>query len=207
MMNSRLIVTAAFLSLGAIAGAACRSAAAATQVAQPPGPPAPTVSLPKYTPADASFMQGMIGHHQQALEMVALLKTHTTNRNMQLLGLRIEVSQNDEIKMMQTWLRNRGEAVPDEHAMHVHDAKLMPGMLSPEQMSQLAASKDAAFDRLFLEFMIQHHNGALIMVKELASTPGAGQESSVNAFAAEVEADQGAEITRMRAMRAAMGRH
>src|SRR5580765_2336922 len=120
MMNSRLMVTAAFLSLGAIAGAACRSAAAATQVAHPPGPPAPAASLPKYTPADASFMQGMIGHHQQALEMVALLKTHTTNRDMQLLGLRIEVSQNDEIKMMQTWLRNRGEAVPDEHAMHMH---------------------------------------------------------------------------------------
>ena len=206
MSNARFIVTAAFLSLSAIAGAACRSGAPATPAPQPQGRPAPTASLPKYTHADALFMQGMIGHHQQALEMVALLKTHTTSRDMQLLGLRIEVSQNDEIKMMQIWLRTRGESVPDEHAMHMHDAKLMPGMLSPEQMNQLAAAKDAAFDRLFLEFMIQHHNGALIMVKELTSTPGAGQESSVNAFAAEVEADQGAEITRMRAMRAAMGK-
>ena len=172
--------------------------------------------LPKYTAADVAFMQGMIGHHQQAIEMVALLKKNTTTKDMQLLGLRIEVSQNDEIRMMRTWLQTRGESVPqasdqasggsEAHAMHMHDAKLMPGMLSAEQMAQLGAAKAAAFDKLFLEFMIQHHNGALIMVKELMSTPGAGQDSSIYAFASDVEADQSAEITRMRRMRANMGK-
>ena len=161
----------------------------------------------KHTAADTAFMQGMIGHHAQALEMVALLKTRTQTQDMKMLGLRIEVSQTDEIKLMQTWLRDHGETAPDEHAMHMqHDAKLMPGMLSPEQMAQLAAAKGAEFDRLFLEFMIQHHEGALTMVKELLASPGAAQESNMFAFASDVEADQSAEITRMRRMRAAMGR-
>ena len=161
---------------------------------------------PGYTAADAAFMQGMIGHHAQAIEMVALLKTRTASRDMNLLGLRIEVSQNDEIKLMQTWLRDRREAVPAEHAHHMAGAKLMPGMLSAEQMTQLAGAKDREFDRLFLEFMIQHHEGALIMVKELMASPGAAQESNLFAFVADVEADQSAEINRMRAMRGAMGR-
>jgi uncharacterized protein (DUF305 family) len=162
--------------------------------------------LPKHTAADTAFMQGMIGHHAQAIEMVALLKTRTTREDMKLLGLRIEVSQKDEIKMMQTWLRNRGEALPDEHAMHAHDAKLMPGMLTPDQMKTLSDAKGAEFDRLFLELMIQHHNGALVMVKELMASPGAGQDSSVFQFASDVEADQSAEITRMRRLRATMGK-
>jgi uncharacterized protein (DUF305 family) len=123
---------------------------------------------------------------------------------MKLLGLRIEVSQNDEIATMREWLRARGAAVPDEHAVHAHDAKLMPGLLTPAQMSQLAAAKGLEFDRLFLELMIQHHEGALTMVKELMATPGAAQDSSVFQFVADVEADQSAEINRMRAMRARM---
>jgi len=194
-------------------GAACR-AAAPVRTVQPGAPgesskvvtSSPAVAL-KHSAADTAFMQGMIGHHAQAIEMVALLKTRTTNRDMTLLGLRIEVSQSDEIKMMRNWLTARGEAVPDEHAMHMHDARLMPGTLSLEQMAQLAAATGEAFDKLFLEFMIQHHNGALIMVKELMSTPGSGQESSIYAFAADVEADQSAEITRMRRMRANMGKN
>jgi uncharacterized protein (DUF305 family) len=161
---------------------------------------------PRHTAADAAFMQGMIGHHAQAIEMVALLKTRTASQDMQLLGLRIEVSQNDEIKLMQTWLRERGESVPSEHAHHMAGAKLMPGMLTKEQMSRLSASKGTEFDRLFLELMIQHHEGALTMVKELMASPGAGQESNLYAFVADVEADQSAEITRMRRMRAALGR-
>ena len=170
-----------------------------------PAPQSKPAAL-KHTPADTAFMQGMIGHHAQAIEMVDLLKTRTTNRDMKLLGLRIEVSQNDEIKMMQTWLRDHGESVPDTHAHHMPGAKPMPGMLTAEQMSELRAAKGAAFDRLFLELMIQHHEGALTMVKELMASPGAGQESSVYAFSSDVVADQSAEITRMRRMRAAMGK-
>jgi len=166
--------------------------------------PARVVPAPKHTAADTAFMQGMIGHHAQAIEMVALLKTRTGREDMKLLGLRIEVSQSDEIKMMQTWLRDRGEAVPDPHAMHMHDAKLMPGMLTPDQMATLAAAKGPEFDRLFLELMIQHHEGALVMVKDLMASPGAAQDANVFAFIADVEADQNAEIARMRAMRAAM---
>jgi uncharacterized protein (DUF305 family) len=193
-------------------GAACRSAAPA-RIVQPgaPGEASRTVAAQpatgiRHTAADTAFMQGMIGHHAQALEMVALLKTQTSSQEMKMLALRIEVSQNDEIRMMQTWLRSHGEAVPDEHAMHMHDATLMPGMLTPDQMAQLTAAKGTEFDRLFLEFMIQHHEGALVMVKDLMASPGAGQESTMFAFASDVEADQSAEITRMRRMRAAMGK-
>lgn len=161
-------------------------------------------------------MQGMIGHHAQALEMVALLKTRTDSQNMKLMGMRIEVSQRDEIRMMQEWLRERGETVPDvakpgmtpgssdAHAMHMSGGKLMPGMLTPEQMATLAAARGTEFDKLFLELMIQHHEGALVMVKELLSSPGSGQDANLFAFAADVEADQSAEIYRMRVMRGAM---
>ena len=119
-------------------------------------------------------------------------------QKMRRLALRIEVSQSDEITMMKSWLQSRGVAAPDEHA-HMH-GMLMPGMLTPDEMSRLAASKGAAFDRLFLESMIKHHEGALVMVKELFSTPGAGQESAIFAFASDVDADQRMEIDRMGAM-------
>ena len=164
-------------------------------------------AIPKHTPADTAFMQGMIGHHAQALEMVALLKTRSASQDMKLLGLRIEVSQNDEIKLMQTWLSDRQETVPNEHAHHMPGAKMMPGMLTADQMAKLTAATGAEFDRLFLEFMIQHHEGALTMVKELMASPGAAQESNLFAFVSDVEADQSAEITRMRRMRAAMGKN
>jgi uncharacterized protein (DUF305 family) len=156
--------------------------------------------------ADVEFMQGMIGHHAQAIEMVGLLKTRTSSQRMRLLGLRIEVSQADEIQTMRTWLRDQGAAEPDEHALHAPGARLMPGMLTPAEMEKLASARDVAFDRLFLEYMIKHHKGALVMVKTLLSSPGAAQESGIFAFAADVEADQTAEINRMRAMRAAMGK-
>ena len=223
-MNARRLVGTAVVSLLAFVGVACRSGAPAMPAAQPqasppvrtvqPGAPgeaskvvaAQPASVLKHTAADTSFMQGMIGHHGQALEMVDLLKTRTSSQEMKMLGLRIEVSQKDEIKMMQTWLRSHGESAPDEHTMHMHDAKLMPGMLTPDQVAQLTAARGTEFDRLFLEFMIQHHEGALTMVKELMASPGAVQESNMFAFASDVEADQSAEITRMRRMRAAMGR-
>ena len=158
--------------------------------------------LPPHTEADLRFMRGMIPHHAQALDMVELLRDRTSNRRLHRLALRIEISQKDEIAMMQRWLRERGE---EAGAMthHGHDgmmSELMPGMLTPEQMAQLAEARDTEFDRLFLEFMISHHEGALVMVKELFASPGAGQGSAIYHFASDVEADQEMEIRRMRGL-------
>ena len=186
----------------------CRTAGEpAAPLLQPGAPGEATTSI---TPAEASdlsavgfreadvrFMQGMIGHHTQALEMVALLPSRTSREDMKLLGQRIQVSQEDEIQMMQDWLRARGQALPDPHAHHQHGATLMPGMLTQEEMARLAAAKGAEFDRLFLEGMIKHHGGDLTMVGELFASPGAGQESDIFAFASDVDADQRMEIDRM----------
>ncbi|MGE5242749.1 MAG: DUF305 domain-containing protein [Betaproteobacteria bacterium] len=152
------------------------------------------------SPADVKFMQGMIGHHEQAVEMVALLRTHTTSPDMQKLGERISLSQVDEISFMQHWLEARGQQVPGMHAMHMHGAHLMPGMLTPPEMDRLAAAHGTEFDRLFLEGMIKHHGGALTMVKELFAQPGAAQDSEIFGFASDVDADQRMEIDRMNAM-------
>jgi uncharacterized protein (DUF305 family) len=142
-------------------------------------------------------MQGMIAHHAQALEMTALLKTRTASDAMRKLAQRIEVSQADEIEMMRQWLESRGADGPAEHAHHAPGAPLMPGMLTPEQMQRLAAARGPDFDKLFLEYMIRHHEGALVMVKQLFATPGGGQESDIHAFASDVDADQRMEIGRM----------
>ncbi len=158
------------------------------------------VSKVQHTAADVRFMQGMIGHHAQALEMTALLATRSESEDMGKLARRIEVSQADEIKMMQEWLSSRGQPLPDPHAHHAPGAPLMPGMLSAGEMARLAAAGGAEFDQLFLEYMIKHHAGALIMVEELFAQPGAGQESEIFAFASDVDADQRMEIERMRAM-------
>jgi uncharacterized protein (DUF305 family) len=154
----------------------------------------------QHTAADVRFMQGMIGHHQQALEMTALLPSRTASADMRKLAQRIEVSQADEIRMMEAWLTSRGLPLPDEHAHHMAGATLMPGMLTAAEMERLAATTGREFDRLFLASMIKHHEGALMMVQELFSTPGAGQESEIFAFASDVDADQRMEIDRMRAM-------
>jgi uncharacterized protein (DUF305 family) len=154
----------------------------------------------QFTDADVRFMQGMIAHHAQAIEMTSLLATRTTSEDMRKLALRIEVSQADEIKMMQRWLQVRGQEVPGPHAMHMHGGTLMPGMLTPEEMERLAQAKGPEFDRLFLEGMIKHHGGALTMVKDLFATPGAGQEAEMFAFASDVDADQRMEIERMAGM-------
>lgn len=205
---SAILLAAAVLT----AAASCRAAGGqrAPQLIQPgaPGEPSRAITADKavdqshvqHTPADVAFMQGMIGHHAQALEMTALLATRTRNDSMRKLALRIEVSQADEIRMMQEWLKRRGQEVPGEHAHHAHGAKLMPGMLTPDQMEHLAAAQGAEFDRLFLELMIRHHEGALIMVKELFATPGGGQEGEIFVFASDVDADQRMEIARMGAM-------
>jgi uncharacterized protein (DUF305 family) len=110
------------------------------------------------------------------------------------------VSQADEIKMMQDWLSRRGQKLPDPHAHHAHGAVLMPGMLTQDEMARLGAAKGVEFDRLFLQFMIKHHEGALTMVKDLFATPGAGQEADIFAFASDVDADQRMEIDRMLAL-------
>jgi uncharacterized protein (DUF305 family) len=152
------------------------------------------------TAADVSFMQGMIGHHAQALEMTALLPARSVRPDMRLLARRIELSQADEIKWMERWLEVRGHAVPDAHAHHMPDAVLMPGMLTPEQLTRLAEATGADFDRLFLESMIRHHEGALIMVNDLFMTEGAGQDTEIFAFASDIDADQRIEIDRMTAL-------
>ena len=195
--------------------AASRAAAQPPRIIQPgaPGEASREISVAEATdtsgvhhrPADVRFMQGMIGHHAQAVEMVALVAARTTNAGLRRLALRIEVSQNDEMQMMREWLTRRGEALPDPHAHHTAHAQ-MPGMLTPEQMSRLAAAKGAAFDRLFLAGMIQHHEGALTMVKELFATPGGGQEPDLFDFASDVEADQAMEIARMGAMLKELGK-
>jgi len=136
-------------------------------------PPSTKGTLPPRSSADVEFMQGMIMHHQQAVEMTALIPSHTENKNLRSLGARISSSQSDEIRFMQRWLAARGEpismAMPGMPDMDKsgHSMALMPGMLTPEQMDALRKSKGPEFDHLFLTGMIQHHNGALIMVKDL----------------------------------------
>lgn len=151
-----------------------------------------------HTPADVRFMQGMLGHHAQALEMTALVADRSRNDGLKQLAERIDVSQRDEMAMMRQWLGRRGEPLPDPHAHHA--GHLMPGMLTAEQMAALAAARGPAFDRLFLEGMIQHHQGALVMVRELIATPRAAQEPDLFDFVSDVEADQAMEIARMRAL-------
>lgn len=191
--------------------AACRSGAGAEPPVIRPGAPgedsrvlaaseAAGQPAPRHSDADVRFMQGMIHHHAQALDMTALVAARTASEDMKKLATRIELSQRDEIEMMREWLAARNAAVPGEHAHHAPGAPLMPGMLTADEMAQLAAAKGAEFDRLFLGLMIKHHAGALTMVKELFSTPGAGQEPEIFAFATDVDADQLIEIRRMERM-------
>ena len=200
----------------ATAAAACRTGLEpAPQIVQPgaPGQASRVVSAGQAadlsgvgaTAADVAFMQSMIGHHAQAVKMVALLPERTTRADMRMLGLRIEVSQSDEIRMMQRWLQARGHPLPGAHAHHAESGAAMPGMLTPAEMAALSAATGAQFDRLFLEGMIRHHEGALAMVEALFATPGAGQEAEIFAFASEVDADQRMEIARMRAMLQSLG--
>jgi uncharacterized protein (DUF305 family) len=169
-------------------------------------PPSTKGTLPPKSPADVEFMQGMIMHHAQAVEMTALIPSHTENRELQSLGARISSSQSDEIKFMKRWLAARGEAIsmampgmPDMDKSG-HAMALMPGMLSPEQMEALRKAHGAEFDRLFLIGMIQHHNGALTMVKDLFDTAGAGQEADIFNFATDADNTQRAEIRIMQSM-------
>jgi uncharacterized protein (DUF305 family) len=192
-------------------------------VVQPgaPGKPSRTLApstkgaLPPRSQADVEFMEGMIMHHAQAVEMTAMIASHTENKDLRSLGARISSSQSDEIKFMKRWLAVRGEpismAMPgtpdpkmpdmDKHMDHpAHPMALMPGMLTPEQMDALRKAEGAEFDHLFLTGMIQHHNGALIMVKDLFDTAGAGQDAELFNFATDADNTQRAEIRIMQGM-------
>jgi uncharacterized protein (DUF305 family) len=203
----------AVLLLTAAAAGACRSAApvsASPPIVQPgaPGQPSQVIAAARaadlsqvqYTGADIKFMQGMIGHHAQAVDMVALVPARTASDDIRKLALRIDVSQKDEMGMMREWLQARGQQLPDPRAHHMMGTTLMPGMLAPEEMERLAAATGAAFDRLFLEGMIKHHLGAITMVHELFATAGAGQTPDIYSYASDVDADQRMEIDRMGAL-------
>lgn len=185
-------------------------------VVQPgaPGEPSKTLpattrgSLPPLAQADVDFMQGMIMHHRQAVEMTALIASHTENKDVRALGAKISSSQSDEIRFMQRWLAARGQAttmpgaMPGMSDMDMNGKPMapMPGMLTPEQMAALRAAKGAEFDRLFLAGMIQHHGGALIMVKALFDEAGAGQDADIFNFATDADNTQRAEIKIMQHM-------
>ncbi len=165
---------------------------------------ADSVRLP-WTEADADFMTGMIGHHAQALVMARLVPTRGANAPVQRLAARIINAQQDEIALMQRWLRDRSQPVPDPSADHaampgMDHAAHMPGMLTPEQLADLGQARGDEFDRKFLTYMLQHHRGAIAMVNKLFQTPGAGQDEATFKIANDVQADQGTEINRMTIM-------
>lgn len=205
------MTTPAFRSAVVIVAACTVSCVSAAQV---PVSTARSVGIPslRHTPADVHFMSGMIHHHAQAVLIAKWAPTHGASAELQRLAERIGVGQNDEIALMRNWLIDKGEPVPEptpgpmrmkmngmEHEM------LMPGMLTEAQVAQLDASRGVAYDKLFLTFMIQHHQGAITMVNDLFASPGAGQDETVFRFASDVYADQTTEITRMQLMLDARG--
>jgi len=169
-------------------------------------PPNTTISLPARSAADVSFMQGMIMHHGQAVEMTDLIPSHTTNPDVLSIGKRISLSQTDEMKFMKRWLEARNEptsmAMPGMPDMTMDGKPMapMPGMLTPAQMEALRNSRGHKFDELFLKGMIQHHGGALVMVKDLFDSAGAGQDAELFQFATDVDNTQRAEIQIMQNM-------
>ncbi len=189
-------------------------------IVQPGAPGQPTKILPADTTAklpplsakDVEFMQGMIMHHAQAVEMTAMIELRTKNKGVRLIGAKISQSQADEINFMKRWLIRRGEKtempmldmskMPEMKGMnHSHDMNmLMPGMLTDKQMEALRMAKGAEFDRLFLKGMIQHHEGALVMVKDLFESAGAGQDAEIFNFSSDIDTGQRGEIKIMQSM-------
>jgi uncharacterized protein (DUF305 family) len=186
---------------------------------QPGAPGQPTKTLPSSTrptlpppsPADVKFMQHMIVHHAQAVEMTALIESHTQNKELRTLGERISRSQSDEMRFMKRWLEARGQPTsmamsPGSRGHEMHGSEmpshnmLMPGMLTAKQMDALRKARGKEFERLFLSGMIQHHNGALVMVKDLFNTSGAGEDGELFNFATDVDSGQRAEIRVMQNM-------
>ncbi len=214
--RSRLMAATTLAGLFSLPVCAQQADPATPVVVQPgaPGqpsrtlPPSTRATLPPRSLADVRFMQGMIMHHAQAVEMTALIESHTVNKNLRSLGARISSSQSDEIKFMKRWLEAREEPIsptmPEMAGMdmssHASHSMLMPGMLTEKQMEALKKAKGEEFDRLFLTGMIQHHGGALIMVKDLFDTAGAGQDAELFNFATDVDSGQRAEIRIMQTM-------
>jgi uncharacterized protein (DUF305 family) len=204
-----VVVTAIILGVGLVVAFQVPGEGSDVRIVQPgaPGQSGRALSAdqlrslppPRHNAADTLFFQRMIQHHAQALEMTALVSDRTTSADLSLLAGRIEVSQRDEIEQMEGWLRQRGLEIPQPHTNHAGHDTLMPGMLNDEQLKQLERARGAEFDRLFLQFMIHHHEGALVMVRELYAA-GGGLESAGDRFAREVNADQDIEISRMREM-------
>lgn len=219
-MNKRTILAGV---LTALAAAGCQSAARAPQMAPPRqgavplAPIVDPVARPElvrqpYSAADVKFMSGMIPHHAQAVVMATWAQTNGASHALQLMCERMLISQRDEIAMMRTWLRDRGQVVPAADATHMtmdHDGMkhdmLMPGMLNEAELAALKKARGKDFDRLFLIGMIKHHQGAIGMVTELFASHGAAQDDQVYLFAADVQADQEAEIERMQIMLEALG--
>lgn len=213
MKQNRYLLAGALACFLSLSVSAQQAEPSGPVVVQPGAPGQPTRSLPSSTratlppssAADVKFMQGMIMHHAQAVEMTALIESHTQNKELRSLGARISSSQSDEISFMKRWLAARGEPIAPEMT-HMHGAHtpahnmLMPGMLTDKQMGALRKAKGKEFDRLFLKGMIQHHNGALIMVKDLFDTAGAGQDAELFNFASDVDSGQRAEIRVMQTM-------
>jgi len=214
------------LLVGSLLGA-CRASATAAASSSPPAIAADDASSLtalfrarrdsarlRFTAADVRFMTDMIGHHAQAVAMSNLAPVRDAGPSVQTLASRIINAQRDEIALMQRWLRDREQPVPEvhidghrlmihgagEHGQHAH----MPGMLSDAQMDSLAAARGPQFDRLFLTYMIAHHKGAVTMVDTLFATDGAGQDAEVFKFASDVQVDQRTEVARMERMLAAM---
>ena len=219
--SSRAVGVAGMLAVALMLPCRATAAQAAPGAGPPVSPAQPTRPCgsangeggqPCYTADDVHFMQGMIAHHAQALAMTDLVRDRTTDQGLRLVAQRIEISQRDEIAMMQHWLEKHHEEVPILDAKHAAQmpgmqmpgmqmpGMMMPGMLSEEQMTRLAGAKGPEFDRLFLEGMIQHHRGALVMVSDLFATKGAGQAPEIFSFASDIDADQHAEIKRMQGM-------
>jgi uncharacterized protein (DUF305 family) len=182
--------------------AVCAVAACATTTNQ--GPLPRVVSPVPFTSADVHFMAGMIGHHAQAVLIAGWAPSHGASAAVRALCERIVVGQRDEIVLMQRWLGERHEPVPEadpaHHTMPGMETSMMPGMLTPDQLAQLDSSRGPEFDRLFLQFMIQHHQGAITMVNQLFGSQGGGEEEIVYRFASDVYADQTTEIDRMNRM-------
>lgn len=213
---SRPLQCAALCCVTALAG--CGGGIHAAAAPSPAGPV--DRGVPPFTAADAAFMRGMIAHHAQAVRMALWAPTHGAGPAVRALCARIAVAQRDEIAAMERWLKERREAVPDVDTATgrmmpgtgggmaamggMAPDTLMPGMLTAAQLAQLDGATGHAFDRLFLRYMIQHHEGALAMVQRLVSTPGAAQDGFVFQAASDVSADQSAEIDRMRRMLAAL---
>lgn len=202
------VLASAFMIVIGVSGAAAQAAAPDSSQASAIAEARADSARYPYTDADIKFMSGMIPHHAQAIVMAGWAPTHGASPAVLTLCSRIINSQRDEIHLMQTWLRDRNQPVPQPDSsgtvmMNMNGMRMpmvMPGMLTPEQMTELNAARGQEFDRLFLQFMIQHHHGAVSMVQDLFATNGAAQDLIVFKLATGINADQTTEIARMQRM-------